>query len=1460
MNDTAPAPAPARRRGIGRRGVVVALAACAVLLALLAGAIWFGGREAALVMLAHRIETASGGQLTVTGVRGSLYGAMHVDRVVLRSPERVIAAHGIDIAWSPSSLLRRTVAVDRLDVATLAIEQLKPSKEPLKLPATLALPLGLRVNVAQARVRELTVAAGGNRSAIANVLFGLAADSAQWTLRDASASTPWGRLTAQASVGARLPFAVRGKAHLAAPEAVADLAADGDLRALQLALNGHGRGARATIRMALAPFEPLILRTLDVDAEGVNPFLWDQGWPKADFKALIHAGIGTGGAVTGDLALDNRAAPGPLDRQQVPLRRLAARLRGDLDLLRLDGVLIDLGGAGRFAGAGTVAGKNGKNAATRFVLHTDRIDLREVLASLHPTHIAGDMVLASQGQTGTLDVHLGQDGFLLDAQAALANAEVALRHARLRVRGSSVDLAGTLGLQGARPFAASGTVAHVNPADFGKFPQADLNTAFKATGSAASAWKVAAQFALQPSRLFGQPLSGRGKLQADARHVDAVDVQLALGANALAAQGSFGAAGDKLNWRLDGKQLGALDARLGGAASAQGVATGTYAAPASTFTVSASDLRWEKTRGTARNDGSTLQAGGDVVLRNGAPDLRMRGQVRRFDPSALSALGALPEGRIDADFAVAGRVAKDWAGTLDLTLQPSTLLGAPLNGYAKVAADARHVSRADVDLRLAANHLTAQGRYGAPGDSLSWRLDAPQLDALGAQFGGALQAAGVMAGTPAAPTVRVNASGTKLKFGAHTIQTASLNVDASATPGTPLSAHLALTGYRAPQPVFDTFSADLSGTSLSHLLRVAAKSPDLDASGEVAGAWRDGEWTGAVRALQNRGRNAIALQAPAPLRFSVLRGAGGKVALERLALSNAVLKLGRGTVTLQSLEKDGPHWKSSGAATGLLVRQLANFVPALDDVVAGDMAIGATWNADLGAELNGALRIVRESGDLALGSDLPVLLGLSVFDARLTLAANALQAQLDMQGTRSGTLHLDAGARLVQEDGKWRLGDASPLRLNGSAAMDSVAWLGPLVGPVGLDLGGRLTMSVSGAGTVGAPQLSGQLAGDNLAVNWPDQGVKLRNGQLRATLAGEQLILQTLRFDGDQGTLRAEGGMRFADKATTMQVKLVADKLQVLSRPDRVLVVSGEAGAHLANKRLDIDGKFRADRAEIELARSNGLTMSDDVVVIRGGKAPAARAAKAPLIGLALDVEADLGNAFHLSGMGLDATLGGAVHIRSRPGDLPRATGTIRVEKGTYQAYGQDLAIERGSLSFNGPLDNPSLNILAMRRPEDKTRLFTGASEGVEAGVELRGTVKSPVAKLVSTPNVPDSEKLSWLVLGHGTAGSSAKEFDLLGAAAGALFSSQKASALQGRLAGSLGLDTIGLSTASGLENTVLTVGKRLSDRLFLTFERGTSSASNLVKLNYAVSRRVSVQLQAGANTAFDLLYSWAFD
>jgi translocation and assembly module TamB len=577
-------------------------------------------------------------------------------------------------------------------------------------------------------------------------------------------------------------------------------------------------------------------------------------------------------------------------------------------------------------------------------------------------------------------------------------------------------------------------------------------------------------------------------------------------------------------------------------------------------------------------------------------------------------------------------------------------------------------------------------------------------------------------------------------------------------------------------------------------------------------------------------------------------------------LNGAVIRLPAGTLTIESLAKLGPRWNSRGSATGVPLNYLTQFAPDVAQTISGDLTLGAQWAVDLRAPaaagaapaLDGSVHLFRERGDVNAGAEIPVALGLRQLDARAEVAAGALRVQLDVDGARAGRTHGEATVQLLHG----LVDDASPLRLSINADMPSIAWLAPLTGQPGMNLDGTLHLALTGGGTVGAPALAGTVSGDKLAVRWTEQGVNLRGGTLRAQLGGDELRLQQLSFNGPSGTVSAQGALRFANGKAGADLKLVANKLEVLSRPDRTVVVSGEATLVRDASRFALEGKFRADRALIELAPQGRPTVSDDVVVL-GRTPPEAKARKEPAQPLTVDLTADLGDEFRLRGKGVDATLAGTLRVRRTGDDPPRVNGTIRVVSGTYAAYGQKLTIDRGLLTFSGPYDNPSLDILAVRKTPSGEQ---PSDTNVEAGVEVRGTALRPVAKLVSTPTVSDSEKLSWLVLGHGMQGTTGNEADVLGAAASALLSGS-GGGFQNKIAGSLGLDEIGVSgTAKGLESTVVTVGKRLSSRAYLSFEQGASTATSVVRLRYKINPRVTLQLQTGTNTALDILYSWSFD
>ncbi|WP_229414447.1 translocation/assembly module TamB domain-containing protein, partial [Zemynaea arenosa] len=1305
---------------------------------------------------------------------------------------------------------------------------------------------------------------------ISNIRLKLHGDKQQWVLDNAAALTPWGAVRAEGSLAATRPYKLAGTASVTqsappAGQAPATLSvkAGGDLAQTNLSVHGQAGPASGDAQLVLAPYETIPLRSATLTARGIDPGFFRPNLPRANVQVNLRATIDKARNVSGSLALQNEGVAGPVDQQRLPLRAVTGQISGSLTSLRLTDMLVDLGAAGRLTGSGSVQRQPGDAGfgTAAFTVQTGGINLKEIYSSLHTTKIAGTVSATGTAKGQQLKADLRDAKMRLTADASLAAGVLRIASANLSAGPGSIALTGEADLAGDKDFQLTAQATHFTPSAFGDFPAADLNAVVNARGAIAPTFRTTADFTIRPSRLFGQSLSGRGKLAADTRHVSGVDASLALGQNTAQINGAFGLPGEKLAWRLDARQLTALRADLYGALVASGTATGTFAAPRTTVTADASGLGWVPS--ARKNNDAVIHASGEAWLQGETTKvaaIKANGTVQRLNPASF---GSPLAGRINGSFDATARAGADWQANANVALQDSQLSGSPMWGHAKFAANRTHVSNADVDLHVGPNVIAAQGSFGGAGDRLNWKLDLTQLAALGPDFAGALRANGTLSGSVQAPSLTAAADGANIRI--YTQQLKSLHGTASLGSGhgaaDPLVSDIQLAGYTSGATTIDSARLQTSGTRGSHTLRLAARGSDFDALAEVAGGWSSNAWAGNITALQNRGRYAFTVQTPVPLRIGVAEGAGvlGLAKPQQLALTNAVVRLPTGTINIRSVEKNGPRWRSAGGATGVPINYLAQFSDAVRENLSGDLTLGAEWSLDLqtaaatgGAPvLAGTAHVYREKGDLVAGQDVPVQLGLGTLDLRADVANGALRTQARIEGTRAGITHLDATAQLLNG----RLANDSPLRMTASADMASIAWLAPLAGQPGLDLDGALKLALTGSGTIGAPTLNGSVTGDALAVRWAEQGVKLSGGVLRANLTGDQLVLQRLTFNGPQGNAQADGNIRFSGGEATMQLKLTANKLELMSRPDRTVVVTGESTLVRDAKHFQLNGKFRADRAVIEFAPQGRPTLSDDIIVL--GKAGVGKPAKqATSMPLNMDIEADLGDDFRLRAMGLDANLAGSAHIRIVDRRPPRVNGSIRVVNGTYDAYGQHLTIERGIINFTGAYDNPSLNILAVRKRPEGEQL---SETNVEAGVEVRGTALAPAAKLVSTPNVSDSDKLAWLVLGHGMDTMAGQEAGVLSAAAGALFGGT-GGGIKSRLANSLGVDELGLSQAKGLESTVVTVGKRISQRAYLSFEQGAGTATSLVKLRYKLNPRITLQFQTGANTALDVLYSWAFD
>ena len=385
---------------------------------------------------------------------------------------------------------------------------------------------------------------------------------------------------------------------------------------------------------------------------------------------------------------------------------------------------------------------------------------------------------------------------------------------------------------------------------------------------------------------------------------------------------------------------------------------------------------------------------------------------------------------------------------------------------------------------------------------------------------------------------------------------------------------------------------------------------------------------------------------------------------------------------------------------------------------------------------------------------------------------------------------------------------------------------------------------------------------DDLALRSVVDGIELGRGRLRARLDGQELLIDELSLRGsgeDGGAIMARGLMQWPAGKPRLEVQAQIDRLRASVRSDRLLTVSGQLKAVMAGlpnqQPVDVSGALHIDQARISLPEEDRPQLGSDVRVRRAGPAitaapPAPSSQAPPLVKLGLSL--DLGSDFLLQGRGLSTRLQGQLMVSGQDLRIPQVQGQVSSVQGQFKAYGQNLNIERGLLRFSGPIDNPALDVLALR--PNLTQ---------KVGVQVSGSALLPRISLYADPDLPEGEKLAWLVLGR-AASAGGTEAALLQQAALGLIGKRDA---QNRpsLANALGLDEITLrgaaTQADGSSSSAgLGLGKRLSSNVYALYESGLGGALGTLFLFYDLSQKLTLRAQAGAQTALDLIYKLSFD
>ena len=759
------------------------------------------------------------------------------------------------------------------------------------------------------------------------------------------------------------------------------------------------------------------------------------------------------------------------------------------------------------------------------------------------------------------------------------------------------------------------------------------------------------------------------------------------------------------------------------------------------------------------------------------------------------------------------------AFAIDITAATASIAERDFSGKGRL--DWRDAKLVDIDARINAgnNTLSADIKLGKQlGGAL--KLNAPELARLWPDLKGAMDASVTLGGSLEKPQARVVANATAVSFGPQSLHTMIL--DAELQGNDRLRGRLAAIGLVAGDRQLGNLDFSLTGTLGDHQSVFNLGEGVVDVELRASGGW-DGEYLTQrfdYGRIQPEGFDSWQLQQSPQLRVSTLDG----------QLSAHCWKQHDAGICF-----DASNWDANTLQSAVVINDFA--LATLQPLLAEGYSIDGMVNAriklvrDTGG-LNGELHWQQERTLLGYADDIDTFK--TVLDeVRVDLVTDASQTLLTAKLNGEKGLNMTATASVSGP-----LEADSPLRAVSNGRLPDIGLLRPLVQRVlnPGELRGELSVDLEVSGTLGDPLFTG---GANLvdgALGLLGAGVTLSDINIVAQSIGSDKLQLTGELRSGDGSAEISGEIRAAENTDLVaEVRIRGQNLATVRVPDLSVDTSPDLKLYIGEDVFDISGSVMIPHAtaQIRALPRTAVPRSADVIV----HAPEREVEQQTTI-VTGNVEVLLGDDVHFSGFGLTSRLDGELRLTQNRGDFLRSGGTVRVRDGFLTGYGKELRVDRGELTFTGPLDDPLINIQVSRESIYEGRLYT-------IGLRLTGTAQNVITEPFSRPALSERDILSFLLLDR-PAGS---DEDASGAAL--------ALGLQQLVPGEggvLGLDEVSFETNDANE-AAMVAGKRINDRLFVRYVFGTQGQPGAFRIRYRLGRGFSLEASTGSRQSMDLIY-----
>jgi translocation and assembly module TamB len=401
----------------------------------------------------------------------------------------------------------------------------------------------------------------------------------------------------------------------------------------------------------------------------------------------------------------------------------------------------------------------------------------------------------------------------------------------------------------------------------------------------------------------------------------------------------------------------------------------------------------------------------------------------------------------------------------------------------------------------------------------------------------------------------------------------------------------------------------------------------------------------------------------------------------------------------------------------------------------------------------------------------------------------------------------------------------------------------------GVEPTGWVSSSLGLGGTLGQPEVYGELAIQEGGVELAYQGITLENVVVAVNSRDTSTIVRAGATSGG-GRLDIGGVVAYGHEGVEAALQLTGENFLLVNLPEYSLRASPDAAVKINKKRAQIKGKVVVPSGLIAPEELSGVVkVSEDVVFLGEEKVHAKNGY--PFF---LDLDVKLGDEVRVDGYGLKGRLGGNLNVKITPDDSITGRGELDFLDSTFSFYGRSLDIARGRILFTGgPIDNPGIDI----RAQKVISAETARDDEYTVGVDISGLVQDLQYHLFSDPYMEDTDILSQMVVGHSFSSSSEAEGSLLRAAAMTLGLEGSSKLMEG-IGGLILIDDLHLEGSTKKEDVSLVVGKRITEDLYIGYDMNMFSRLGQFRVRYDLTRGFYVETRSSSeSTGADLIYTF---